>query len=51
MTGKKLYEAYHLYLMIAIMPEKFKLLPPQDFDSSKDDLSSQKGRKSSTFRR
>ncbi len=39
MTGKQLYEANHLYLMIAFMSENSRKLQPQHLISSKDDPS------------
>jgi len=37
MTGKQLYEANHLYLMIAFMSENSRKLPQQHLISRKDD--------------
>ena len=45
MTGKQLYEANHLYLMIAFMLENSRKMPPQHLISRKDDPSYYHARK------
>jgi hypothetical protein len=39
MTGKQLYEASHLYLMIAMDTENVWITTPQNLPRNKDDLS------------